>query len=101
MHMCQGKGGGVQLAEALTWLILNYKYQTCGKKRTRVHYLPPTNYTTMVPLSTSPREGTPYHSHLSWCVLEVSDSSCLIIRYMFQVVHDRGCGYSNSFVKLA
>src|SRR3954468_12609868 len=28
MHMYQGKGGGVRLAEALTWLILNYEYQT-------------------------------------------------------------------------
>ena len=28
MHMYQGKGGGVQIAEALTWLILNYEYQT-------------------------------------------------------------------------
>src|ERR1043165_5200915 len=28
-------------------------------------------------------------------------SSCLIIRYRFQVVHDRGRGYSNSFVNLA
>src|SRR3954463_14163808 len=30
MHMYQGKGGGVQQAEApaLTWLVLNYEYQT-------------------------------------------------------------------------
>ena len=28
MHMYQGIGGGVQLAEALTWLVLNYEYHS-------------------------------------------------------------------------
>src|SRR3954464_90880 len=61
MHMYQGKGRWGSKAEvpALTWLVLNYEYQTRGKKRTRVHYRSPTNYTTMVPSSTSLRESTP------------------------------------------
>src|SRR4051812_6588052 len=53
MHMYQGKGRWGSLAEvsALTWLVLNYEYQTCGKKRTRVHY----NSSSNTPLWILPR----------------------------------------------
>ena len=55
----KAKVGGVQLAEALTWLTWTTSTRLWGKKRTRFHYLPPIKYTAVVPLSTSPREGTP------------------------------------------
>src|SRR4051812_40364007 len=45
MHMFQGKGRWGSKAEVPAL--------TLGKKRTRVHYMSPTKYTTMVPLSTS------------------------------------------------
>src|SRR3954469_14864059 len=63
MHMYQGKGRWGSLAEvqALTWLFLNYEYQTGGKKRTRVHYIS-NQYTTMVTSSTSPR-GAHHSTH--------------------------------------
>src|SRR3954465_2692064 len=63
----QGKGGGVHHAEvpALTWLVLNYEYQTRGKKRTRVHYIS-NQYTTMVTSSTSPR-GAHHSTHAYLC----------------------------------
>src|SRR3954464_4190513 len=63
MHMYQSKGRWGSIAEvpALTWLILNYEYQTLGKKRTRGHYIS-NQYTTMVTSSTSPR-GAHHSTH--------------------------------------
>src|SRR4051812_48428019 len=100
MHMYQGKGRWGSLAEvpALTWLFLNYEYQTCGKKRTRVHYIS-NQYTTMVTSSTSPR-GAHHSTHAYLASFRSIHSSCLIIRYRFQVVHNRGHGYSNSLLTL-
>src|SRR3954464_10311713 len=51
----------------------------------------------MVTSSTSPR-GAHHSTHAYLASFRSINSSCLIIRYRFQVVPYRGRGYSNSFV---
>ena len=99
MHMYQGKGGGVQFAEALTWVILNYEYQNSGKSIHESTTKSPTN----TPLWILPRlthEEAHHSTHAYLASFRSIHSSCLIIRYRFQVVHDRERGYSNSLLTL-
>src|ERR1041385_812427 len=97
------KGGGVSSCRSASFDLANPGLRVPDFEVRSVHESTiqvSNQYTTMVTSSTSPR-GSHHSTHAYLASFISIHSSCLIIRYRFDVVLNRGRGYSNSFVNLA